>query len=364
LLVEFIYVFARMADFAQKHDRTRIVILTEGMTEPLRAKTAACVIRYRGDDVVALLDSTSVGKSCRQLLDVDREVPIIDRLEAASEANTLLIGIAPPGGKIPPAWQAIIRQAIDRGMDVISGLHQFLTDDPALVTAASKHSVRLVDLRKNTDQEIARGEGFRPGCTRILTVGQDCSVGKMVAAVELTRALKREGHDAKFVATGQTGIMIEGDGCPVDRVISDFLNGSAERLVQAHQDHDILVIEGQGSLSHPAYSPVTLGLLHGARPHGMILCYEAGRTAVQGFPQVRLTSLATLRDAYELMASLVHPARVIGVAVNGRRLTEEQVQAETRRVSQELGLPACDVLRDGPQELVTATLQLRGSMEA
>jgi uncharacterized NAD-dependent epimerase/dehydratase family protein len=184
-------------------------------------------------------------------------------------------------------------------------------------------------------------------------------VGKMLASVEITLALKARGYDAKFIATGQTGIMIEGDGCPVDCVVSDFVNGAVEKLILANQHHDILVVEGQGSLSHPRYSAVTAGLLHGCVPHGMIMVYEAGRTVVHGMEYVPLTPLAKLVEAYEMFASLAMPSRVIGVAVNSRLLSPGEAHIERERVRRELGVPVCDVLRDGPDDLVDAVLALR-----
>ncbi len=152
--------------------------------------------------------------------------------------------------------------------------------------------MEIHDVRKNNERDVANRRNLREDCLRIHTVGQDCSVGKMLASVEITLGLKARGHDAKFVATGQTGIMIEGDGCPVDCVVSDFVNGAVEKLVLANQHHDILVVEGQGSLSHPRYSAVTLGLLHGCVPHGMIMVYEAGRRTCYGMDYVPLTPLA------------------------------------------------------------------------
>ena len=200
----------------------RLLILTEGHTEPRTAKTAASLIRYRFSEVVALLDATQVGQSTAQLLGVGIDVPIVARLDEAPDANTLLLGIAPAGGKIPPAWKSLILAAVERGMDVVSGLHDFLTDDPQLVAAAARHGVQLVDVRKNDEHDVANRQDIRADCLRIQTIGHDCSVGKMIVAIEVTNHLKRLGHDAKFVATGQTGIMIEGDGCPVDCVVSDF----------------------------------------------------------------------------------------------------------------------------------------------
>jgi D-glutamate N-acetyltransferase len=334
------------------------VILTEGRTNPVTAKTAACVIRYGHDEVLALLDSTQAGKTSQQLLGIGGAIPVVARLDDVPQANTLLIGIATSGGKIPPDWRAVILQAIARGWDVVSGLHEFLCDDAAFAAAARERGVRLVDIRKNDERDVAKGEGFRAGCLRIETVGQDCSCGKMVVSVEVARGLARRGRDAKFIATGQTGILIEGDGCPVDRVISDFLNGAVERQVLANQQHEILVVEGQGFIAHPRYSPVTLGLLHGAQPQGLILCYEAARPHVMGMPGVALKPLAELRTLYETIGGALFPTRVIGVGMNSRLLSPEDAERERQRVRGELGVPVCDVFRHGPDELVEAVLAL------
>jgi uncharacterized NAD-dependent epimerase/dehydratase family protein len=338
----------------------RFVILTEGQTAPVRAKTAACVIRYCPNEVVALLDSTQAGKSSAELLGVG-DVPIIARLADADDGGTLLIGIANPGGRIPDSWREVILQAIERGMDVVSGMHTFLADDPELAAAAAEHGACIHDIRNHRLQRIARSEGLREQCLRIHTVGHDCSVGKMVASVELTRALQSAGHDAKFAATGQTGIIVEGDGYPIDCMVADFVSGAAEQLVLDHQHHDILVIEGQGSLVHPSYSGVTLGLLHGCQPHGMILCYEVGRTHALGLPHVTLPPITEIRRLYEIAAAARRPCPVIGIAVNSRLLTEDEAASERERLQQRLGLPVCDVLRDGPQPLVEAILRLRNS---
>ena len=203
-------------------------------------------------------------------------------------------------------------------------------------------------------------QNLREDCLRIHTVGQDCSVGKMLASVEIAIGSQGRGHDAKFVATGQTGIMIEGDGCPVDCVVSDFVNGAVEKLVLANQHHDILLVEGQGSLSHPRYSAVTLGLLHGCVPHGMILVYEAGRKNVHGMEYIPLTPLKKIVEVNEMMASLAMPSQ-------GDRRRDEQPAAyarkkpksERERVRDELGVPVCDVIRHGPGDLVDAILALR-----
>ena len=206
---------------------------------------------------------------------------------------------------------------------------------------------------------MANRQGIREGCLRIHTVANDCSLGKMVVSVEVVEGLKRRGVDAKFVATGQTGILIEGDGIAVDRVISDFVNGAAEKLVLANQHHEVIVIEGQGSLFHPRYSCVTLGLLHGSIPDGLILCYEMGRKGVYGMEEVPLAPLEQVRDFYESAANLMHPCRAIGVAINGANFSDAEVAAEREQVRRRMGLPACDVLRHGPDELVDAVLALK-----
>lgn len=247
-------------------------------------------------------------------------------------------------------------------MNVVSGLHDFLRDDPEFAQAAEKHGVQLVDVRDSQETECASREGFREDCLRIQTIGNDCSLGKMLVAVEIARALERRGMDAKFVATGQTGILVEGDGCAVDRVICDFLNGAAERLVLANQHHDVMVIEGQGSLFHPRYSCVSLGLLHGAIPDGLILCYEMGRKEIGGMPGFALPSLEQTRDYYEASARVMHPCRVIGVAMNSHAFSAEQAAEERRSVRRRLGLPVCDVIRDGPDELVEAVIALKDTL--
>jgi uncharacterized NAD-dependent epimerase/dehydratase family protein len=337
----------------------KIIILTEGHTEPHAGKTAACIIRYRGQDVVALLDSSQKGKTSGDLLGVGK-VPIVGKLDDVPEANTLLLGIAPPGGKIPQPWRAVILDAIARRkMDVISGLHDFVGDDPEFSKAAAASGVSIQDVRKNKEKTIARRKGLRPDCLRVHTVGHDCSVGKMVVSVEVTNGLKKRGHDAKFIATGQTGIMVEGDGLPIDCIVADFVSGAAEKLVLEHQHHEILVVEGQGSLVHPSYSGVTLSLLHGCAPHALILCYEVGRETVTGVESVKIPPLAVIKQLNETMSNLHQKCKVIGIGINSRRLSAAEAAKEREQIKAEFGLPACDVIRDGPEELLEAVINFK-----
>ena len=339
----------------------QMLILTEGHTNPHTAKTASCLIRYCRDEVVALLDSSQRGKTTQDLLGVGGDLPVIASLDEAPNAKTLLLGIAPPGGKIPAPWRQIILAAIARGMNVVSGLHDFLSEDPEFVAAANRHGVTLTDVRKNNEKDVARRIGLNENCLRILTVGHDCSVGKMVAGVELTNALKQRGRDAKFIATGQTGIMVEGDGCPIDRVIADFVSGAVEKMVLANQHRGMLIVEGQGSLIHPSYSGVTLSLLHGAFPHALIFVYEIGRETVTGVEHVRIPPLKRMIEINEMMASVERPTRVIGIAMNSRRVSEAEANAERERVRKETGVPVCDLIRHGADELVDAILQFQAS---
>ena len=336
----------------------RMIILTEGNSNPHTAKTACCLIRYKRDEVAAVLDSTQSGTT-QQALGVGADVPFIASLSEAPTANTLLIGIAPPGGKIPSAWRSVILEAIERGMDVISGLHDFLGDDPEFAAAADRRGITIRDVRRNDEKTIARRTGLREECLRIHTVGHDCSIGKMVTSVELTHALADAGHDVKFIATGQTGILVEGDGIPVDCVKADFVSGAAERMVLEHQHHEILVIEGQGSLVHPSYSGVTLSLLHGCHPHGLILCYEIGRTQVTGIDHLAIPPLGEILQLNESLASISSPCPVIGISVNSRRVTAAEADSQRDRLRAEFGLPVADVFRDGTQELVDAILELK-----
>ena len=349
---------AAVAGANHHRENRQMVILTDGYSNPITAKTACCVLLYCREEVVAVLDREAAGQTAGQLLGVGGSVPVIDQLSLAAEARTLLIGIAPPGGKIPAAWRPIVLEAIKRGMTVVSGLHDFLGDDEEFAAAAANR-VQLIDVRRNQERDVANRVGIRDACLRVHTVGQDCSVGKMLVAVELSRALAARDVATKFIATGQTGIIVEGDGCPIDCVVSDFVSGAVEKMILAQQHHDVLMIEGQGSLAHPRYSAVTLGLLHGCMPHGMILCYEAGRKGVNGMSQIALKSLPELRSIYESMANLMCPSEVIGVAINTRLLSDTEAAQERESVREQMGLPVCDVIRDGTDELVDAVLDLK-----
>lgn len=340
----------------------RIVLLTDGYSTPFLAKTAISLLRYRGNDVAAVLDAELAGKDAGEVFGTGNGIPVVDSL--VPDADAVFIGIAPPGGKLPPTWRPILVQALNRGIDVVSGLHDFLSEDEEFASLAKSTGSKIVDVRHNRQKETATAAPFRAECLRIHTVGHDCTVGKMVTTLELERELAARKIDAQFLATGQTGIMICGEGVPIDCVVADFVNGAAESLVRRNEHHDVLLIEGQGCISHPSFSAVTLGLLHGSAPDGLIFCYEVGRKEVKGLDSVPLLPTRQLIDAYELAASLRHPCKVIGIAMNSRNVSPEQAVAERERVSAEFGLPVCDVYRDGAAPLADAVEKLRKELSS
>lgn len=309
--------------------------------------------------MVAVLDSTRAGETAGALLGAGGDTPVVGSLAETNGGNTLLIGVAPTGGKLPPAMRRHVLEAIEQGWTVETGLHDFLCEDPEFAKAAAASGAVLKDYRKNTEHEVARREGLRQECLRLHTVGHDCSVGKMATAIELARGLKAAGVDAKFVATGQTGMMIEGDGLPIDAVVADFISGAAEKLVLQNQHHEVVVVEGQGSVTHPCYSGVTLGLLHGSAPHGVVFCYEMGRTTVHGLEHVALPPLD--RSIELALANAVPPCELVGIAINGRNASDAEYAEEKARMAETHGVPTVDVFREGADALVKAAIQLRKS---
>lgn len=339
--------------------KKRIVILTEGNTDPTPAKMASGVLRYRTDEVVALIDSTQAGRETSELMGVGKGIPILASLteSLALTPDQLLIGITPAGGQLPPAWRAIILQAIAAGLDVISGMHTLLADDAEIVAAAASAGVKITDLRQvPAHLTVNQCRAQAQKCFRIHTVGTDCNVGKKVVCLEMERSLQAMGKDAKFVATGQTGIFISGQGIALDRVIGDFISGAAEQLVLENAHHDYLLIEGQGALVHPLYSGVTLSMLHGFMPQALIIVHEYGRKIMRGSKDTPVLPPEKLIPIYEAITEPVFPAKVVAVALNLRRLDQEMARDEIDRVEQTTGLPATDVYKFGPEKLIQAVL--------
>lgn len=342
---------------------SRIIVMTQGHSSPRFAKTAIQLLRYRGQDVVAVLDSDHVGSTAQEVFGVGDYTPVIGSLGEAKDPDSLFVGIAPPGGRLPEGWSGMILQALRAGLTVVSGLHDRLSADRQLADAAERCGGRIVDLRTSDHCQAATAQPMRAECFRVLTVGTDCSVGKMSAAKEIESGLRRLGHAADFLPTGQTGVMIKGAGIVVDAVVSDFVNGAVERLVFDHQASDYLLVEGQGSIVHPAYSGVALGLLHGAAPHALVLCHELGREYLKSAPHVAVRPLEELIRLHEAIGSVRHPCKVVGLALNGTRLGADAAAKQVERVSQQTDLPACDVYRDGPDRLVRAIERHKNTLQ-
>ncbi len=349
------------------HDR-RLVILAEGDFGVHHGKTAVGVIRYGPHPVAAVIDSTKAGRSVSDVLGLTGprfDIPILATLDEAfalaQPPTALLIGIAPTGGKLPPTWRAAIMDAIDAGLEVHSGLHTFIGDDPEFAAAAARQGVAIVDYRRPPERmETAVGRPHVPGSRVILTVGTDCGIGKMSVALELRRAARESGRNAVFVPTGQTGIMIDGWGVAVDRVISDFVQGTVEWMLEdAEARGDWIIVEGQGSIDHPAYSSVTLGLIHGATPHAMVLVHKPGLVDhdFDHLPTVRfpIAELRPFIQIHEAIAGLVAPSRVVAVALNTSLYPDEgEARAVIEAIAAETGLPTDDPVRFGPQPLWAA----------
>lgn len=339
----------------------RHLILADGDFSPLLSKTANSVIRYQPDRVVAVLDSTKAGQTVQQVLGYGGEIPIVATMREglALGADSVLIGIAPVGGGLPGTWHAWIREAIEGGCDVVSGLHTFLADDPVLAAAAREAGTRIHDIRKPpANLPVASGLARDLDALVVLAVGTDCNVGKMTAQLQLVDGLNARGLRTRFVATGQTGIMIEGWGIAVDAVVADFIAGAAEQItVKGAEGADIVLVEGQGSINHPGYSGVTLGLLHGSTPDVMILCHQASRKHIGDYRKAAWLELPPLREyvhQYEAMANLVHPSRVVGIALNTYDLSEDEARAACAQATAETGLPATDPVRFDATPLLDA----------
>jgi uncharacterized NAD-dependent epimerase/dehydratase family protein len=333
----------------------RYLILAEGRSgDPHYGKTARGVIRYGPHPTVAIVDSTRAGET-------HEGIPVVATVEEALQLGptTALVGVATQGGRFPPEWRELLKACIAAGLDVENGLHEFLADDPELAELARSHGVELRDLRRPpAGLNVPTGENLTIPARIALTVGSDCAIGKKTVALELDLEARLRSYRSCFVPTGQTGIAIAGWGIAVDAVVSDFLAGAAERLVvEGHaRGGDLLFVEGQGSLVHPAYSGVTLGLLHGSAPHVLVLCHRAGATEIEGYPGHPLPSLGELVELHERVALPVRPARVACLALNTAHLSEEAAAAAIAETAVESGLPADDPVRFGAGPLLDSVL--------
>jgi uncharacterized NAD-dependent epimerase/dehydratase family protein len=312
------------------------------------SKSAEGVLRYGANPIACLVDSKTAGKSVAEVVGIDCDSPIVASMEQALalKPDALLLGTAWSGGKLPQAWRDDIIKAVKGGLHVVNGLHDFLNDDPEISALAAKHGVTLYDVRRPPQNlPVANGLVLKEKSLVVLTVGSDCSVGKMTTSLEIQKSATKKGVNSAFVATGQTGIMIEGKGIAIDRVIGDFMAGATEQMVvEACHESSLVLVEGQGSISHPGFSGVTLALLHGSAPQALVLCHRPARKCIKGteFP---IWDLKTLIASYESVSAYLRPAKVIAIALNTQDLNESEAKASIEEISKMTGLPTTDPVR-------------------
>ncbi|OKY26220.1 MULTISPECIES: N-acetyltransferase DgcN [Thalassotalea] len=280
--------------------------------------------------------------------------------EAATKgAKTFVLGFANSGGVLAPKWHQYIIKALELGMDVVSGLHDKLTDVPKLVAVANKHNQQLFDIR-HPKANFKTGSGVKRTGKRLLTVGTDCSVGKMYTSLSLEKSMKSQGVSVDFRATGQCGILIAGQGLAIDCIVSDFISGATETLSPNNQADHWDIIEGQGSLSHPAFAGVSIGLLHGSQPDALVICHALNRTHMRGLPHTDFPSIAETIELNLTAAKLTNPnVKVVGIAVNTSSVSIEEGKAYCKRLSEEFSLPCVDPVRDGTDAIVNPLIHLQ-----
>jgi uncharacterized NAD-dependent epimerase/dehydratase family protein len=329
-----------MRDVIQIQLHAPYLVFLADVTDRIYAKTGLGVAQWCRDRCIGQLRLPGCA--------VDAGLPDMDiRTAAARGARSLILGVAPVGGGIQPAWVATLAEAARAGLDIVAGMHQRLASVPGLAEAAAAGGATLVDVRV-PPPNVPVGSGRKRTGMRLLTVGTDCAVGKKYSALAIMRELQRRKVKATFRATGQTGIMIAGEGMPLDSVVADFIAGAAEVLSPSAPPDHIDVIEGQGSLFHPSYAGVALGLLHGSQPDGFVVCHEPGRQHVLGHAEFPLPSIEQVIEQTIALGRVTSPAiRCVGISLNTARLDEAAALREFDIVGKRLGLPVADPIRGG-----------------
>jgi uncharacterized NAD-dependent epimerase/dehydratase family protein len=340
----------------------RIAILLHEGISGSHGKTGLAILRYSEAPIVAVIDRESAGKSLSELTGIKRNVPIVASVGAALEykPQVLVIGIAPGGGAVPDDYWVEIKKSLEAGMSLVNGLHTPMATIPEL-NALLKPGQLIWDVRKEpSNKSVASGMARTLSCRRVLTVGTDMAIGKMSTSLELHWASKQRGWSSKFLATGQTGIMLEGDGVPLDAVRVDFAAGAVEQMVMCHgKNYEILHIEGQGSLLHPG-STATLPLIRGSQPTQLILAHRAGQVHVRNHPHVVIPPLRKVIQLYETIASAggaFGTVPVVGIALNTAHLDEFAAQEAIAQTTAETGLPCTDVVRFDADMLLDAVIK-------
>lgn len=337
----------------------RIVLLAHGQF-PDDAKTAVGVLRYGDYDVAAVLDRELAGDRVPDHVSDLPDAPIVASFEDVDGAvDALVIGIAPTGGGFDERWRPDVRAALEAGCDVVSGLHALLAEDEEFAELAQRHGGQLHDVREPPpDIPIARGIASSVDADVVLTVGTDGSVGKMTTTIELVRAARERGVDAGFIPTGQTGIMIAGWGIAIDRVIADFASGAVEDMIlEIGDDHDVLFVEGQGSIIHPAFSADTISIVHGSMADRLVLVHDADRETIHGYESIRIPSPETFVHLYESVAAPVYETYVAAGSLDTSSFpTDAAAREAVDDFSAAIDAPATDVIRFGTDDILDAVL--------
>lgn len=341
--------------------QTRLVLLTDGRIDQHNAKIAVALLRYRRASVVCIFNRELGGQNTRSFFGDALDAPIVGSIEEAlaTQPSGLIISMAPAGGLLPEEWFPLIREFLRRGLSVISGMHQFLSDIAEFATLSAEYGGQLVDLRRPpASRTIGSGRALTHRGLRVLTVGSDECIGKMTAALELELAARESGWSSAFIATGQTGIAISGSGVSIDAVVSDFVAGAVEDLVLAQLNREVIFIEGQGAITSASFSGVTVSLLHGCMPQALVLCHDPTRVLMRGtlFP---LPNLHRIISIYEGLVHPFGPCSVVGVCVNTSSMAEPNAERYVSELERELKLPVTDPVRFGVQKVLIALEPLK-----
>ena len=334
--------------------KKKIVILSHGAFNYIKNKTGNMLIRYRTDEVIALLDRTKSGMTANDELGYGGNIPVLDNFDACIdlEPDTLVIGNASQGGFISDDYRAEVIKAIEFGCDIISGMHHFINDDVEFVQLAEKHNVSLFDLRRPPDPpNFPKGSWHKRKIPVLLIVGTDCDTGKMTTAWEVSERLRSRGRKVEFIGTGQTGILLSGAGVPIDAVKADFMAGEIEHLIdKVSEDTELIIVEGQGALTNQYYAGVTLGLLHGAMPDYMLMTHDPARDLdVTDYP---MATMRLVMDMHLDLMSNFKKSKFIGINLLTFKLSDENAKKEIDKVKEEYSMATTDLIRYGSNELI------------
>lgn len=348
-------------------DFKHAALMVEGAKDIFQAKTASALLRYRAKDCSYLIDSYHTQERPNIFITPDLKV-VKSISDAKATADVLILCMVLPEGKLPQRWIEEISSALKNGIDIINPLHIDFGKVPEIASALGGISINSTEYKTTfnnskaviynirvvpQDLELFSLRVLNTKAKRVLTVGSDCNIGKMLTTIELDKLAKAKGLDSSFIATGQIGILLKGSGIAVDRVICDFLPGAVERLILAEKDRDILFVEGQGSIFQPIYSGVTLGLIHGTAPDAMVFCHVPSRKKLR-YTDIDILDYKTMIRMHEEISSIVNKTKVVGISLNCFDLTDAQAKDEIKRAEDVTGLPATDPVKFGSQKLIDA----------